>query len=80
MSEYFFKDLFFYVARIKRNRQEKITPNHKGIAVCGKVQKQNEIVLVQHSFFMACFHATTEKNGEENYIQGKVLLKIPKSY
>lgn len=29
---------------------------------------------------MACFHAITEKNGEENYIQGKILLKIPKSY
>lgn len=31
-------------------------------------------------FFMACFHAIMEKNGEENDIRGKVLLKIPKSY
>lgn len=29
---------------------------------------------------MACFHAIMEKNGEENDIRGKVLLKIPKSY
>lgn len=58
----FFKDFFFNVARIKRNRQEKMTPNHKGIAVCGKVQIQNEIVFLQNYFFHGLFPC---HHGEE---------------
>lgn len=44
------------------------------------VEKRKCKISAKFFFFMACFHATTEKNGEENDIQGKVLLKIPKSY
>lgn len=53
-----------------------MTPNHKGIAVCGKVQTQNEIVFLQnYFFFMACFHATTEKNGEKKRYTRKGTFK-----
>lgn len=58
----FLRFVFFYIARIKRNGQENMTPNHKGIAVCGKVQTQNEIVFLQNSFFHGSFPC---HHGEE---------------
>lgn len=82
MNAYFLKDFFFNVARIKRNRQEKMTPNHKGIAVCGKVQTQNEIVFLQNFFFFSWLVSMPPQRRmvKKKDIQGKVLLKIPKSY